>query len=304
MYRTIDARFWTDPKVRGLCPNAKLLFLYLVTNPHAHVSGIYYLPHITVHHESGIPVASLDTLYDTLSGSGLARIDRPNEVVWVVNMMGYQGRGEKNEISAANHMADLHNSPLIKDFCKKYPSVARRISHRVSDRVSKGDAVRATPEQEQEQEQEIEKENTAAADDAGEKSESRNLFPDAPKPKPIVTPNPAPPAVYPVFPTTGNPKTWTMDDSLIPTLVESYPGVDVLDQLRKAHAWTVTNATNRKTASGMPKFLNSWMGRAQNDGPRMGGGRQLSRPSPKDGTHEGIVAPTLVMRDGRLQYAE
>jgi hypothetical protein len=46
MYRTIETSMWTDAKFRGLPAPARLLFLYLITNPHAHVSGIYYLPDV------------------------------------------------------------------------------------------------------------------------------------------------------------------------------------------------------------------------------------------------------------------
>jgi hypothetical protein len=48
-------------------------------------------------------------------------------------------------------------------------------------------------------------------------------------------------------------------------LRESYPAVDIDAQLREARAWCVTNATKRKTADGMPKFLNRWMAREQNE---------------------------------------
>src|SRR5688572_3122740 len=43
-FRTVQTHFWTDPDVRKLPPDSKLLLLYLITNPHTHVSGIYYLP--------------------------------------------------------------------------------------------------------------------------------------------------------------------------------------------------------------------------------------------------------------------
>jgi hypothetical protein len=153
MYRTIDARFWSDPKVRKLTVQAKFLFFYLVTNPHTHVSGIYYLTKGAIVEESGLPKAALDTLCDTLTRAGLARFDRENHVVWVKNMMRYQGKGDKNTRSAAFHLNDLHNSCLIKEFLAEYPAVQHyvKIPHQ-SPIQQKAD--HATPEQEQEQEQE------------------------------------------------------------------------------------------------------------------------------------------------------
>lgn len=149
MYRTIDTSLWDDPKVKKLEPLAKLLFMYLITNRHAHVSGIYYLPPILAAHETGLTAARLDTLLNTLSGPGLARFDRETSVVWVRRMFFYQGKGEKNQRAAANHLATLHNSPLINDFIALYPAVKRHVKDRVSDTPSGV----GTQEQEQEQEQ-------------------------------------------------------------------------------------------------------------------------------------------------------
>lgn len=157
MYRTIDAAFWSDPKINCLDPRGKLLALYLVTNPHSHVGGIYYLPEPIVSHETGLSKRELDTLWDTLSGAGFCRIDKKTSVVWVVKMFFYQGRGEKNEKSVASHLRSLHNSSLVNEFLHAYPTVARWVKDRVSIGYPAQDHLR-TPEQEQEQEQDKDQE--------------------------------------------------------------------------------------------------------------------------------------------------
>src|SRR5687768_8567616 len=136
MYRTIDTSLWTDPVVKKLPPPAKLLFTYLITNGHTHVSGVYFLPKTYVAYETGIPPSELDTLFDTLSGEKLIKTDPDRELVWVVNMFRYQGPGEKNARSAANNLATLHNTPLINDFLKKYPAVGPFFGKVIRDRVS------------------------------------------------------------------------------------------------------------------------------------------------------------------------
>jgi hypothetical protein len=136
VYRTLDASFWTDPKVRSLNPSGKLALLYLITNPHSHVSGIYVLPRAYAIHDTGLDGPTLDTLYDILSKLGIGSFDRENEVVWVVNMLSYQGRGEKNLRSAANQLSTLHNSSIITDFLIRYPKVKQYVSDTVLDRVS------------------------------------------------------------------------------------------------------------------------------------------------------------------------
>lgn len=135
MYRTVDTAFWTDPKVRQLSKECRYLLLYFITNTHTHISGIYYLPRAVISHETGVNGYGIDTLCDTLSSSGFCAFDREREIVWVKNMMRYQGRGEKHIKSAARHLVeDLHKSPLTHEFVDAYPEVKREID----DRVSKG----------------------------------------------------------------------------------------------------------------------------------------------------------------------
>jgi hypothetical protein len=120
MYRTIDTAIWTDPKVRQLDAEGKLLFAYLITNSHAHVSGIYYIPNEIISLETSIKIRGIDTLWHTLSRLGLVRRDEERSVVWVVKMLDRQGKGEKMDGAASAQLKNLHNSPLIKDFLQFY----------------------------------------------------------------------------------------------------------------------------------------------------------------------------------------
>lgn len=139
MYRTIDAALWTDPKIKKLSASARLLFVYLITNPHTHVSGIYYLPLTTMTNESGISPRTIRHIQEELAATRLCRFDAERELVWVCSMMKYQGHGEKARKSAAHHLVeDLHNSPLIKDFIDKYPDVRTELERMEADIVSIG----------------------------------------------------------------------------------------------------------------------------------------------------------------------
>jgi hypothetical protein len=156
MYRTIDAAFWTDPKVRRCSPEAKLLILYLITNPHAHISGIYSIAQVTIQHEIGYPIDTLSSAENELVEAGFCLFDAETEVVWVKNMLRYQSKGEKGETSAANQLQSLHNSILIQKFLEFYPSVANRIpmGHRCGIDGASGVAT-----QERERDEEMEEEN-------------------------------------------------------------------------------------------------------------------------------------------------
>jgi hypothetical protein len=139
MYRTIKCELWNDLAVRKLSIEAKLLFVYLITNRHTHVSGIYYLPRILIGHETGMAPAQVRRGIDTLSIRHLLLTDEKNEIVFVINMFGHQARGGKHDKGAATQLESLHKSPLINDFLDRYPQVREHlpdtlsIPHRTKD---------------------------------------------------------------------------------------------------------------------------------------------------------------------------
>jgi hypothetical protein len=109
---------WTDPKVKTLPPTSKLLFCYLITNSHTHLSGIYYLPIYLMAHETGLTEAKVKSALKDLSI--LCRYDTAAEIVWVVNMLQYQGSGPKIVKSVTAQLESLHQTPLVKEFQEHY----------------------------------------------------------------------------------------------------------------------------------------------------------------------------------------
>lgn len=54
--------------------------------------------------------------------------------------------------------------------------------------------------------------------------------------------------------------------ALLAELEKAYPDVDGPATLLEVRAWCVTNPGKRKTANGVPRFLNGWFERLQNRG--------------------------------------
>lgn len=111
--------------------------------------------------------------------------------------------------------------------------------------------------------------------DAVETSPDKTCLPkpSLAKPEPLfcgetqaVETSPADPSTGFTFTVTGTPDTpnWTMPRSLYDTLAKCYPAIELENELRKAIAWCATNHKQRKTARGMPRFLNAWLAHAQN----------------------------------------
>ena len=76
----------------------------------------------------------------------------------------------------------------------------------------------------------------------------------------------APPLEATVFdlPCTSG-QTYRLPESLYTSMVKAYPGISVMSELEKARVWLLANRTQMKTVTGVPRFLNSWMSRAQNN---------------------------------------
>lgn len=123
-YKSIDETFWTDPKIKQLNINTKYLFLYLITNPHTHYSGLYYLPTQMISVETGLSEDEIRIGFDTLSKGRHIHYDWSFSVIWIINMCRYQVKNIKNEDKKyrgiATHFETLHKCPLIKDFLEHY----------------------------------------------------------------------------------------------------------------------------------------------------------------------------------------
>jgi len=158
-YRTIDTRFWTDPKVRALSDEAKLVFIYLITNPHTHASGIYYLPRMFISHETGLSATKVSNALDTLSKGHLALYDDTVEGIWVVNMLRYQGRGPKIKAAAESQLATFHKSFLVAEFLSHYEDLDLSVPYPLDTPSSRA------REEEYEEEEEEQKEDEEKATD-------------------------------------------------------------------------------------------------------------------------------------------
>ncbi|MFQ6105413.1 MAG: hypothetical protein ACE5OP_14155 [Candidatus Glassbacteria bacterium] len=73
-YKILSEDFWTDPEVQQLKPEERYLFLYLITNPNSHFSGIYYLPIPFMVSETGLSERALRGGLEALSRGGFCEI--------------------------------------------------------------------------------------------------------------------------------------------------------------------------------------------------------------------------------------
>lgn len=149
-YRSVQTRMWReDDWFQTLDTDARLLFIYLFTNPSASVSGIYRLPLRTIEFESGIPQARVKELLAEFSKANKAHFE--NGVVWVVKMRENQLPGEsispKVKVRLDKDVASIPECPLKTRYLMHYAYPIDRVSIPTStdtDTVTNTDTVTGT----------------------------------------------------------------------------------------------------------------------------------------------------------------
>lgn len=123
-YRTVKESFWTDPKIQQLSPDEKLLFLYCVTNPHSHYSGLYYLPITFMIEEIGMSQKTLNQCLANLESRLLIRYDKVTSTIFVVKMFKHQnstgGNPKVIRSGIEKQLQNIHSYILINAFIKEY----------------------------------------------------------------------------------------------------------------------------------------------------------------------------------------
>lgn len=122
-YRSVQTRMWReDDWFQSLPTDARLLFIYLFTNPSASIAGIYRLPLRTIEFESGIPAARVTELLAQFSAANKVHYD--NGVVWVVKMRENQLPGNtispKVKVRLDKDVASIPDCPLKTRYLTHY----------------------------------------------------------------------------------------------------------------------------------------------------------------------------------------
>ncbi len=92
-FRSVQTRMWREDEwFQDLDTDARLLFIYLFTNPSASISGIYRLPLRTMAFESGLSVERVQQLLNQFAEQDKAYYS--DGIIWVVKMRENQLPGK------------------------------------------------------------------------------------------------------------------------------------------------------------------------------------------------------------------
>lgn len=141
-------------------------------------------------------------------------------------------------------------------------------------------------EKEREKEVEVEVENEYYNKHSPSPSETTNVSGELPN---------SPPAAA-VLPLIGG-DNFLIGQDAADELCTLYPAVDVMQELRNMRGWLLANPRNRKTKTGIMRFVNAWLSREQNRARPSGGNQRQACQKPTkaqelDANYAGETAPT------------
>jgi len=129
MYRTFDGSDWR--LIKKLKPEEKLLYVYLRTSNHSHLSGLYSLPVPFISYETGLSPDLVEGSLRVLIEAGFISYDFEDEIVFVRGMFGRNNRKGISKTILTNtreHLAGLNGSPLVKEFISELEALGHGAS--------------------------------------------------------------------------------------------------------------------------------------------------------------------------------
>lgn len=196
-YGRVAPTFWigtTGRRLRG-DPAAQLVAVYLMTSPHAVMTGLFYCPVEFIAKETGLPFDGAKKALRRLIEEGFAEYDWDAEWVFVVRFAEHQigaslKPADKRVAGVENELAKVPPGPCLDAFLRRYTAPFHLKRRSPSEAPSM-----PLRSQEQEQEQEQEEEADASSSTARPIDISacphrvlidiyRELLPGLPQPRP------------------------------------------------------------------------------------------------------------------------
>jgi len=264
-YRKIDIRVWGDQKFRALSPIPPCgqgLWFYLLTGRE---TGI--IPGLLVAGQAAIaeslgwqPKAFYEAFHEVLR-EGLAIVDWKAPLIWVPNAIRYNHPTSPNVVrSWADAWDEIPECPLKVQAWQQFKTFLEGLGEGFGKAFRESlptPSVKTCPNQEQEQEQEL---STLASSDK----------------------QPSLSAVFELPLIDGT--EYEVSEELFGEFVKAYPAVTVMQEFGGMRAWLIANPKNKKTKSGIKRFMNSWLSRAQNEARIVKLPGLIPPPSPKANT--------------------
>lgn len=126
----VSPQFWTGrtgKEIQAAGAEAIILATYLMTSPHSHMCGVYYLSKQYVSIDTGRPIKAIEKAFHqlaTLPSGAFAYYDQENNYVWVPEMLAWQVGELKPQDSRIRGIIKWYESlpsiPFVAAFFDRY----------------------------------------------------------------------------------------------------------------------------------------------------------------------------------------
>jgi len=254
-YGTVSPKFWTGETGKELRADhaAQVLALYLMTSPHSNMLGIYYCPVMYMAHETGLGMEGASKALARLIEVGFCRFDEASETVFVARMAAHQigeslSPGDKRVLGIQKEVAKMADSPLKTAFIDTYAEAFHLTPSKPKKTKPLASPLKAPSKPGT---------GTGTGEDSPEPAGSGLALSSFAIPL-------------------NDGSEWVVPLTTVEEWTQSYPAVDVPQELREMRAWANANPAKRKTSRGVAAFAVRWLSKAQDTPGRAsmnGGGR-------------------------------
>lgn len=127
-YSKVGPQFWigkTGKALRRAGAEAQIVGMYLMSSPHANMTGLYYVSRDSIAHETGLGMEGASKGLQSCIDAGYCSYDDDSEMVWVREMAFYQiaeklTSTDKRSAGVQNEYDALPDNPFLGLFFEKY----------------------------------------------------------------------------------------------------------------------------------------------------------------------------------------
>lgn len=263
-YRKVDVRLWNDARFRALTDEAKLLWLCLLTHPAMTGLGAMRATREGLARELEWSAKAFREAFNQLEQLGMVEVDWEACYLALPHWLRYNRPESPNVVKSWGPIWDLIPECQLKvSLYQRVKAFAEGLGVSYAKKFAKAFPEGST---------DFETDPVSSLPRIKSKSKNKNKSissseEDGSEPSPARS-SPVPPDLEGLPLYAEDEKLCRRWAELLPAWRKAYPGIDILAEVRKAHAWEVSNPSRRKT--DRPAYLRRWLAREQDKAPARG----------------------------------
>lgn len=261
--RFIHPSIWTSEQVMGLSRDARLLFIgiFSTADDHGKRKASAISLKVEIYPADAIAVSDITKWRDEIAAIGLIRVYADNEGTEILDIPSWI-KYQKPKYTAPSRFQDYPGSGVITSTPSPYPDQTFPISGEDVPHIRPSGVVWCGVEKSGVVGSGEERKETAPPNPPGGSSEPTKASAQS-RTRKASAPVPVPEDLKSLRLYAEDPKLCGSWDDLMDSWQEAHPHMDIMEQIRRAHAWEIANPAKRKKLRG--KFLSSWLDRAHDD---------------------------------------